>query len=159
MAKSSFYENSPQAPGDPPAQAPGSPSTNPTSAPSSFYQTGSVVGAANANAQVYGLAIALPGLAFQASEWLFGHKFGVAVSFPENFSGSYAIAEVAATSAAEFSLKKNGTEFGTLTFTGTTGTFSASATNFAIGDLLEIVAPATEDDTLAHLSITLIGAQ
>ena len=81
----------------------------------------------------------------------------MAVSFPANFLGSFAVANVAATSSAVLSLKKNGAQFGTLTFVGTTGTFSAPATSFAPGDLLEIVAPLVPDATLAQLSITLIG--
>lgn len=83
-----------------------------------------------------------------------------AVTFPSGLTGSQADAGVAATGSVDFSLKKNGTEFATCNFNaGATGTFTAaSATSFAAGDILSIVAPATADATLADISLTLKGA-
>lgn len=107
----------------------------------------------------FGLAIAIPGSPLAASEWLFGHKFDVAVNFAVNFGGSYAVAGAAPTGTAALSVNKNGTPFGTITFSGSTVTFSAPATSFAIGDLLEIIAPASADATLAKLAITLFGTR
>jgi hypothetical protein len=107
----------------------------------------------------FGLAIAIPGAALTASEWLFGHKFDVAVDFPLNLTGSQAVAGVSATGSPALSVQKNGVQFATLTYSGTAGTFAGTATSFAIGDLLEVVAPASPDATLAHLSITLFGTR
>ena len=84
-----------------------------------------------------------------------------AFTLPAGLTGSRGSAGVAATASAVFSLKKNGTEFGTATFAaaGTTATFAAaSATSFAAGDVLTIVAPATADSTLADIALTLDGA-
>lgn len=62
----------------------------------------------------------------------------------------------APTSEAVFSIKKNGTEFGTLTFGAgeTEGAFEGS-TVFTAGDVLTIIAPSPADTTLADVSITL----
>lgn len=111
----------------------------------------------NANGLIYGLAVVIPGSTMLANEWLFGHEFAVVVNFAANFAGSYAYAKIAATSPSVFILTKNGTQFGTLTFTGTAGVFSSTATSFAIGDTLELIAPASPDTTLAKLAITLYG--
>ena len=52
-----------------------------------------------------------------------------------------------------FSIQKNGTQFLTATVaaSGTTATFSSSQTDFAAGDVLKVVAPATADATLADI--------
>lgn len=69
----------------------------------------------------------------------------------------YAKAGTAATASTVLLLKKNGTQFGTVTFaaSGTTGTFSISGdTSFAAGDLWTMEAPATADATLADVTFT-----
>lgn len=84
------------------------------------------------------------------------------VVFPASLSGSYMIAATAATASTVFSLKKNGVEFGTATFgaAGTSATFAAaSATNFSVGDILTIVAPASPDATLADLGWLIAGTR
>lgn len=65
----------------------------------------------------------------------------------------------AATASTVISLKKNGTQFGTITFAaaGTSGTFSCTATSFAAGDVLTEVTPASPDTTAADLGVTLRG--
>lgn len=88
------------------------------------------------------------------------HTFPVVVDFPAVLSGSYSKAGAAATAETVFSVKKNGSEFGTITFaiSGATGTFAAaSATSFAAGDVLTIVAPASADATLADVDFQLKG--
>lgn len=177
MAKSSFYGNSPQPPGPPPPQAPGTPPSGVSKARSSFYETGGIyqaiensdgllaqlqaaVATATAMRETgFGLGISVPGAALAASEWLFGHEFDVAVSFAANMAGSLAKAGAAATGSPALALLKNGVQFGTLTYSGTTGTFSTPATSFAIGDLLEVTAPVSPDATLARLSVTLFGTR
>lgn len=80
-------------------------------------------------------------------------------TIPAGAPGSKANAEVASTGDVSMSLKKNGTEFGTVRFNiSATGAFSAaSATSFAAGDILTVVAPATADATLADVALTLKG--
>ena len=77
---------------------------------------------------------------------------------------SYANANVGATSTAVYSIKKNGTQFATITFAsgGQAGTQSgvfacAADIAFAAGDILTIVAPNPRDATLSTIGITLTG--
>lgn len=82
------------------------------------------------------------------------------VTFPANLAGSIARASAAATGTAVFSIRKNGVEVGTVTFDGSsTGAFSSSGFALAAGDLVSIVAPTTQDATLAGLIFTLAGAR
>ena len=80
-----------------------------------------------------------------------------AFRIPANAAGSYLKAGTAATGSSVFSIQKNGAQFLTATVagSGTTATFSSSQTDFAAGDVLKIVAPATADATLADIAITL----
>jgi hypothetical protein len=80
-----------------------------------------------------------------------------AFRIPANAAGSYLKAGIAATGSSVFSIQKNGAQFLTATVagSGTTATFSGSQTDFAAGDVLKIVAPATADATLADIAITL----
>jgi hypothetical protein len=80
-----------------------------------------------------------------------------AFRIPANASGSQLRASTAATGSSVFSIQKNGAQFLTATVagSGTSATFSSSQTDFAAGDVLKIVAPATADATLADIAITL----
>lgn len=83
-------------------------------------------------------------------------------NFPSNFTSSVAVAGTAATASTVFSIKKNGSQVGTITFaaSGTTGIFATSGTvSFAASDLLTIVGPASADATIANLAITLTGTR
>lgn len=101
--------------------------------------------------------IGLPG----SGEKVLRYVFARAVTFSDDFAGSYAKAGVAATASATFDIQKNGATVGSLTFavSGTTGTFTTSggSVSFAAGDVLTIVAPSTADATLADIAITLAG--
>lgn len=93
-------------------------------------------------------------------ELLFRHEFTAAIGIPINLANSQGSSGVAATASAIFSLKKNGTQFGTATWAaaGTEPTFAAVATaSFAIGDVLSITAPASVDATLADISLSIVG--
>lgn len=86
------------------------------------------------------------------------------VNFAANFSGSYAVASVAATASTVFTVTKNGSSIGTITFaiSATTGTFTTSggsAQTLAAGDVLAIVAPSTPDATLANVGFALAGTR
>lgn len=88
------------------------------------------------------------------SQLIFLYPITRQTEFPVNLSGSKVIANTAATAQTIFSLKKNGTEFATITFaaSGTVATFTAaSATTLSPGDYLTLVAPASADSTLADI--------
>lgn len=84
------------------------------------------------------------------------------VSFVSGLTGSRAKAGVAATGAVTLSIKKNGTEVGTITFApgGTAGTLTAAAQiDLTTADELTIVNQATADATLANIRISLHGTR
>lgn len=84
------------------------------------------------------------------------------ITLPVGLTGSRMVAEVAATSEAILSLRKDGVEFGTATFpaAGTEATFaSAAETVFSSGNIFKIVAPSTPDATLASLGWVIVGSR
>src|SRR3990167_1292164 len=88
--------------------------------------------------------------------WLFNGT----VTFVVGLTTSRAKSDVAATAQAVFSLRKNGVEFGTITFAAasTTGVFAAaSETIFVDGDELDVVAPSVMDATLRGLKFLIAG--
>lgn len=83
-----------------------------------------------------------------------------AFRLPSGQANAQAKAGIAATGSAVFTIAKNGSSIGTITFAagGATGTFSfASNVDVAIGDLITITGPATADATLADIDFTLVG--
>lgn len=91
---------------------------------------------------------------------VFRYVFAGPVNFPAGLSGSAGSAGTAATASATFKIEKNGTQVGTMVFaaSATAATFTmASATSFAAGDVLLILAPNPADATLANLAWTLSG--
>jgi hypothetical protein len=90
------------------------------------------------------------------------YVFAGTVLFPIGLTGSQGTAGVAATAITTYSIRKNGSNVGTMVFAAgaTTATFMmASATTFMAGDVLTMVAPASPDTTLANLAWTLVGSQ
>lgn len=88
-------------------------------------------------------------------------KAGRAFNIPANLAGAQAKAKTAATAASTVTLYKNGSSFATISFAAgaSTATLSGTATSFAIGDELTVVAPATQDSTLADIALTLLATQ
>lgn len=86
-----------------------------------------------------------------------------AVSFPDDFAGSYAKASAAATAATPLDVQKNGVSVGTIAFAlgATTATFitSGTAVTLAAGDVLSVHGPATADATLANVGVVLAGTR
>lgn len=81
-----------------------------------------------------------------------------AAFIPANAVGSSATAGTAGTvTNAVFILNKNGTQIGTVTFAAgsTTGVFSVTASSFAIGDIITLIAPSPQNATLANIGINI----
>lgn len=77
-----------------------------------------------------------------------------------NLQGSLAKAGIAGTASSVFSIKKNGSQVATITFSAgaTSGTFSTQASlSLASGDVLTVDAQATADATLANIDFTFVG--
>ena len=93
---------------------------------------------------------------------MFSYAVTRACQLPAGLTNSVYKAGTAATGSATFSIKKNGSEIGTLNFaaSATTATFTmASATSFANGDVLDVVAPGSQDATLADIRGTLAATR
>ena len=85
-----------------------------------------------------------------------------AVRFPSGLANSRGVAGTAATASAVFSIRKNGTQFATMSFAGgaSTATFTAASdTDFAAGDILTVVSPSPADSTLADIGFALAGVR
>lgn len=81
-----------------------------------------------------------------------------AVALAAGAPHSRAYAATTATAEAVFEIRHNGTAIGTVTFlaAGQTGVFAVAApVDLIAGDRLEVVAPTTQDATLADVSLTL----
>ncbi len=123
--------------------------------PTSYTLTGT--GAVQAPAYVSGSWAGSPG----ASQVIERHIFATPVTFPTGLAGSFGTAGTAATAAASFAIQKNGAAVGTMDFpaSATSASFTmGTATSFAGGDVLTIVAPGSPDASLANLAWTLTGA-
>ena len=117
------------------------------------------IAASNSASQIYDIGGFSQGKP-DASSSLFRLVAPRAFSLPQNLTGSIAKAGTAATASTVFAIKKNGTQIGTMTFaaSGSTASFSfASAVSVAIGDIIDMVAPATQDATLSDISVTLVA--
>lgn len=86
--------------------------------------------------------------------------FAEAVTFPDNFAGARGYVGVNPTATTVFDVLKNGASVGTISVsTAGVVTFNTTgaAVSFAVGDVLQINAQATADDTLANCAFTLIA--
>jgi hypothetical protein len=74
-------------------------------------------------------------------------------------ANSSAKSGVEATASTVFTIYKNGSSIGTITFAiaANTGTISYTNTSVAAGDLITIVGPATADNSLSNVSFLLRG--
>ncbi len=81
-----------------------------------------------------------------------------AFTLPSGFTGSAARSGTAAAASSVFTINRNASSIGTITFapTATTGTFTGAGAAFSVGDILTIIAPSSQDATLADIGITLV---
>lgn len=96
-----------------------------------------------------------------ASETLLDYVVTNSLTLPSALTGSQLIATSAATSQWVALVKKNGVEVGTMTVAaaGTTATFAAaSPASLVAGDRVTVVAPASQDSTLADIAFTIRAA-
>jgi hypothetical protein len=108
------------------------------------------------------LSVFVPGL-FNSSQELIAINVVRAFSLPIHLTGSVGTLRVApADSGMVFTLMKNGSSIGTITFSqgGTSGTVAmASAQIFAISDVFSIFAPSAQDSAAAGLAVSLLGTK
>ena len=110
----------------------------------------------------FSVGIFNPGLAAANAEQL-RYIFVDNVTFPDNFTGARGSIRVNPTSVMSFDVKRGGTSIGTITIsTGGVFTFNTTAATvetFAIGDVLTIHTPVTQDPTGADFAINLKGTR
>lgn len=94
-----------------------------------------------------------------ANSVLLTFRFTRDVNFPTNMSGSTGYSNTNATGTSVFTLNKNGSSLGEMTFPPSTSTptFLTSSTSFTSGDILTVVSPSVQDATLADIGFTLVG--
>ena len=82
-----------------------------------------------------------------------------AMTVPEDCAGSGFYNKTNPAAQQVVSIRKNGTEFATLTVsTSGVPTWDGSETSFAAGDRISFVFPASQDSTWAGVAITVKGA-
>jgi hypothetical protein len=95
-----------------------------------------------------------------ASEAVLRFRAGRQFSMPAGQANAQAVAGVAATASATFTIAKNGAQIGTVVFSagGTVGAVTFTNTvSVSVGDLITLTAPASADATLADVDFTLVA--
>lgn len=97
-----------------------------------------------------------------SSQWLDGHSFALACTFPINFAGAQGHIITVPTASFNIDVKVNGSSVGTVTYS-TGGAFSAvtaggATVAVAAGDRLDFYAPASVDASANELAFTLMAA-
>lgn len=94
------------------------------------------------------------------SKVIYRHVCSRPFRIPASLTGSQMKTDTNATATTTFSLTKNGTQFGTVAIgsTGTVTLTAASNTDFAAGDVFKIIAPSSQDATLADFGMTIAAS-
>ena len=109
----------------------------------------------------FDIALYFPGQP-EAAERLLKLEVARGFTLPADLAGSRGHADTAVTVSAELAILKNGVAVGSITFAaGSQDAAFALTGGLALvpGDRLELVAPATQDATVAGLAFTLIGTR
>lgn len=97
---------------------------------------------------------------YEASEVLLRYTNAVEFTLPAALTGAQFSAGIVSTASSVFSIRKNGTQVGTITFAVgqvvPTVTFTSDVV-FAVGDILSLIAPGSPDATLADISLSFVG--
>jgi hypothetical protein len=120
---------------------------------------------ANLPAAVQQLPIAFPFSGQPSAGQIVIVPMAIACTVAANLVNSRGFAATTATSSAAFTLARiplgstTPTTIGTITFAAgaSTSTFTGAGASFAAGDVMRLVAPATQDATLANLGITILA--
>lgn len=95
-----------------------------------------------------------------SSERVFRRVTALPFTLPAGLGSSRAASAVLSSARAVFSLRRNGTEFGTITYTSDTP-YGVLTSGYDVAfdtlDILEVVAPASPDATLAGVFATFVG--
>jgi phage-related protein len=113
---------------------------------------------ANKNRTFMHWQVGVPGDAAQMEAWVMTE----AVTFPALFADNQVSIQTSATAETTYIIEKNGSGVGTIviatddsvTYTST----GSAAVAFAIGDVMTLEAPATDDVTLAGVAFSIMGA-
>lgn len=113
--------------------------------------------------QPYGFAIPISGKP-TAGEMIGPFVADRAFTIPNGFAGSISNAGAAATATSVFTLTRNGSAIGTITYAGGSAAgVLATSTNadvaVARGDRFFLVCPSTQDGTLADIGTTVVGTR
>ena len=109
----------------------------------------------------YDIGVYLPGQP-EAGATLLQLVASRAFTLPADLTGSQGYVGTAPTAQADLDIRKNGASIGTITFAAAAGTATfafASDVVFAAGDRLTVLAPGSQDASLADISITFKGTR
>lgn len=113
--------------------------------------------------QPFDMHFMMPKTQVDASQVIYRGKVARAVSFPDDFAGSYFTASANATGSTVFDVQKNGSSVGSVTIGagGVTATFvtTGGALSLAAGDIFSLIGPASADATLANAAFTFAGTR